>query len=299
VFVTQSLTGLQVISFETRLQSEAAGLIEKYGGRVIAAPALKEVPLTEVPEVKAFLDALFGDAIDVLILLTGVGTTLLVRAALKQRARAQVLAQLAKVTLVCRGPKPSAALKPFGLRPTLTVPEPNTWRDLIAMLDAEFSVDGRRVYIQEYGTRNERLVRALSERGAHLTCLKLYDWALPDDTGPLKAAILKIVRGQAHIALFTTGLQIDHLLLAAREIGLTQAVRRALNHDLVVASVGPMTSEALERHGITPDIVPGHPKLGHLVLAVARRGPALLGEKRERSEQLIVNPVLMPRPRTA
>ena len=288
-----------MVSFESRLQSETAGLIEKHGGRVIAAPAVKEVPLSELPEAKAFLDALFGDAIDALILLTGVGTTLLVRAALKHRSRAEVLAQLAKLTLVCRGPKPSAALKPFGLRPTFTVPEPNTWRDLIATLDAEFSVHGQRVYIQEYGTRNEELVRALVDRGALVTCLKLYDWALPDDTGPLKAAILKIVRGQAHIALFTTGLQIDHLLLVAEEIGLAPAVRRALNSELVVASVGPMTSEALERQGVTPDIVPGHPKLGHLVLAVARRGPALLSEKRERNKQLVAAPLLMPRPRTA
>jgi uroporphyrinogen-III synthase len=283
-----------VISFESRLQSETTGLVEKYGGRVIAAPALKEVPLADLPESKLFLDALFGGAIDALILLTGVGTNLLIRGALKLRARAEVLARLATITLICRGPKPSTALKPFGLRPTLTVPEPNTWRDLLTTLDAKFPVQGRRIFVQEYGTRNQPLLQALSERGASVTCLKLYDWALPDDTGPLNAAILKIVRGQAQIALFTTGLQIEHLLSVAQDLGLAPAVRRALNSDMVVASVGPMTSEALERNGITPDIVPGHPKLGHLILAVARRAPALLVEKRERREgnsPLILVPV--------
>jgi hypothetical protein len=35
------------------------------------------------------------------------------------------------------------------------------------------------------------------------------------------------------------------------------------------------------------------------VLAVARRAPALLHDKRERSEQIIATPILMPRPRTA
>ena len=292
--MTQTLTGLQVISFESRLQSETTGLVEKYGGRVIAAPALKEAPLAEPQETKSFIEALFSGGIDALLLLTGVGTNLLIRGAIKQRPRAEVLARLATVTLICRGPKPSAALKPFGLRPTLTVPEPNTWRELIATLDAEFSVQGRRVYLQEYGTPNDALVRALHERGAVVTCLKLYHWALPDDTGPLKAAILKIVRGQAQIAVFTSGLQIEHLLTVAREIGLEPAVRRALNKELVVASVGPMTSEALARHGITPDIVPGHPKLGHLMLAVARRAPALLREKREKRESgqpLILVPV--------
>ncbi len=288
--MTQSLTGLQVISFESRLRSETAGLIEKYGGRVIATPALKEVPLVDLPEVKVFLDALFSEAVDALILLTGVGTTLLIRSAFKLRARAEVLTQLAKITLVCRGPKPAAALKPFGLRPTLSVPEPNTWRDLIATLDAEWSVHSRRLYVQEYGTRNEELIAALRQRSALVTCLRPYDWALPDDTGPLKAAVLKIVRGQAQIALFTAGPQIDHLLWVAQEIGLAPAVRRALNNELVVASVGPITSEALGRQGITPDIVPGHPKLGHLVLAVARRAPALLDEKRARNQLLTATP---------
>lgn len=279
-----------MISFESRLQSEAAGLIEKHGARSIAAPALKEVPLTELPAAKGFLEALFDGAVDALLLLTGVGTSLLIRALLKLRPRAEVLAQLAKLTLVCRGPKPTAALKPFGLRPSLSVPEPNTWRELLATLDAEYPVRERRLYVQEYGTQSEELNRALAERGAHVTSLKLYSCALPDDTGPLKGAILRMVRGQAHIALFSNALQVDHLLLVAQEIGLAPAVRRALNNELVVASVGPMTSAALERHGIRPDIVPGHPKLGHLVLALARRAPTLLRDKRARTAQLSATP---------
>lgn len=289
--MTQSLAGLQVISFETRLQSEATGLVEKHGGKVISAPALKEVSLVELPEAKAFFEALFADSIDVLVLLTGVGTTLLIRTALKQRSRAEVLAQLSKVALVCRGPKPAAALKPFGLRASVSAPEPSTWRELLMALDRELTVAGRRLYVQEYGTRNAMLLAELEQRGAVVNAFRLYEYALPDDTGPLKAAALRIVRGQAHVVLFTTSTQIEQLLQVAQEIGLAPAVRRALNRDLVVASVGPMTSEALLRQGVTPDIVPGHPKLGHLVLAVARRAPALLAEKRERgAEPLILTP---------
>ena len=217
------------------------------------------------------------------MLLTGVGTQLLLKAATTHRPKAELVEALSRLTLVCRGPKPSAALKPFGLRPPINVPEPNTWRDIVSKLDSDWPVAGRRVAIQEYGVRNLDLVRALSERGAQLTHLKVYTWELPEDTGPLKAAILKIVRGQAQVALFSSALQIEHLLRVAHEIGLAPAVRRALNNEIVVASVGPITSEALHRNGITADITPGHPKLGHLVLAVARRAPGLLGDKRERS----------------
>lgn len=279
--MTQSLTGLQVISFESRLKSEATALLEKHGARVLAAPALREAPLSEIPEAKAFAEAVCAGAIDVLVLLTGVGATLLLRAACNYRSRAELSLGLSKLTLVCRGPKPATALKPFGLRPTFNVPEPNTWREIVRKLDSERAVVGKRIWIQEYGARNLELLRALSARGAEVRCIHVYSWTLPDDTAPLKAAILKIVRVQAHVAMFTTSLQIEHVLTVAHELGMAPAVRRALSNDIVVASVGPITSEALERYGITTDIIPGHPKLGHLILAIARRARTLLLEKRE------------------
>jgi uroporphyrinogen decarboxylase len=283
--LTQTLTGLQVISFESRLKDEAAGLLEKYGARVVAAPALREAPLSDFPEAKAFSDAVCDGSLDALLLLTGVGTTLLLKAAINHRPRVELVTALSKLTLVCRGPKPSAALKTFGLRPTINVAEPNTWREVVAKLDSDWPVQGRRIAIQEYGVRNDELVRALVERGAWVNSLRVYTWDLPEDTAPLKAAILRLVRGQAHVAMFTSALQITHLLQVAQEIGLAPAVRRALNNEVVVASMGPITSQALTAHGVTPDIVPGHPKLGHLILAIARRAPGLLGQKRERSAQ--------------
>ena len=274
-----------MISFESRLQNVTVGLLAKHGARVIAAPALKEVPRIEIPEAKAFAEAVCEGAIDVLVLLTGVGASLLLKAACNYRPRAELVDGLSRLTLICRGPKPSAALKPFGLRPTFSVPEPNTWREILRKLDSEWPVAGRRVWIQEYGTRNLELIHALSTRGAEVRSIHVYSWALPEDTAPLKAAVLKIVRVQAHVALFTTALQIEHVLSVAQEIGMGSAVRRALSNEIVVASVGPVTSEALERHGIATDITPGHPKLGHLILAVARRARILVIEKRERHAQ--------------
>jgi uroporphyrinogen-III synthase len=220
------------------------------------------------------------------VLLTGVGASLLLKAACNYRSRAELTLGLSKLILICRGPKPSSALKPFGVRPTFSVPEPNTWREILRKLDAEWPIAGRKVWIQEYGTRNLELLAALGTRGAEVRSLHVYNWAIPEDTAPLKAAILKIVRVQAHVAIFTTAHQIEHVLSVAQEIGLAQAVRRALSNDIVVASVGPVTSEALERHGIATDIAPGHPKLGHLILAVARRARYLVDEKRERNALL-------------
>ena len=72
--------------------------------------------------------------------------------------------------------------------------------------------------------------------------------------------------------------------MTAGELGLADAlVDRA--RLMIVASIGPVCSEALRRHGLPVDLEPEHPKMGHLVVAVARRGPDLLRAKRAAHER--------------
>ena len=73
-----------------------------------------------------------------------------------------------RLTLVCRGPKPIAALKEVGLVPSLAVPEPNTWRDLLSELDRQLPIGGKRVAVQEYGARNQELLAGLRQRGGRV-----------------------------------------------------------------------------------------------------------------------------------
>jgi uroporphyrinogen-III synthase len=49
---------------------------------------------------------------------------------------------------------------------------------------------------------------------------------------------------------------------------------------MLVASVGPATSEALEEYGVRVDFEPSHPKMGVLVQETASRLSALESEKR-------------------
>ena len=69
--------------------------------------------------------------------------------------------------------------------------------------------------------------------------------------------------------LFTSAQQVEHLLLIAAEEGREADLRRALERSVVVGSVGPTTSETLRDKGLPVDIEPAHPKMGHLVAAVA------------------------------
>ena len=216
------------------------------------------------------------------IFLTGVGTRALARVVETIYPVSQFVAALQKTAVVARGPKPVAALKEMGVPVTLAVPEPNTWRDLLRALDehkATLPVQGRRVAVQEYGSSNADLLEGLAERGAKVTRVPVYQWALPEDTGPLRKAIEKIARGEVDVALFTTSIQVVHLLQIAAEMNLEQEVRRAFAQ-IVVGSIGPVTSEALREHEIEHDFEPSHPKMGILVNEAARGAAEMLARKR-------------------
>ena len=276
----QGLDGLSVVSFESRRSAEMATLIQNYGGASIQAPSMREVALADQREALAFADDLAAGSCDVLVLLTGVGTRILIDTLSQRWPKDDVIAKLGRLALVCRGPKPVAALKAVGLSPALTVPEPNTWRDVLTALDQHLPVAAKRVAVQEYGARNEPLLEGLRERGASVSAVPVYGWALPDDVGPLRDAIRRLARGEVDVAIFTSRAQIESVAQVANEMGVVDALRAALRERTVVASIGPVTSEALQANGIEPDVLPEHPKMGHLVAEVARRATEVLGRKR-------------------
>lgn len=275
-----TLQGLRVVAFESRRAAEMAELIRRHGGEPIVAPSMREVPLSENTAALEFLRGLEAGAIDIVVFMTAVGLRTLVAAVAAEWARERVAAALGRATLVARGSKPVAALRELGLQPQLTVPEPNTWREVLATLDAGLAIAGKRIAVQEYGVPNEELIAALERRGAAVSRVTVYRWALPEDTGPLRAAVGALCTGTIDIALFTSGPQVDHLFqVAAGEEGAERL--RAAFARVLIASIGPVCSETLRQHELSPDLEPAHPKMGHLVAEVARRGPALLRAKRQ------------------
>ena len=275
--------GLSVLVLESRRAKELASIVESYGGRPIVAPSMREVPLESNTEALAFADAVIRLEFDLIILLTGVGTRALLE--LVDRVRAQrdtFIAALGRIPIAARGPKPTAVLRDIGLSPWLQAPEPNTWRELVAALDAragEMPLRARRVAVQEYGAPNPELLQALEERGALLTRVPIYQWALPEDLEPLRQGCRALAEGQVDVVLLTTATQVTHLLQIADQLGLADGVRAGLRRAMV-ASIGPTTSETLREHGVAIDMEPSHPKMGFLVREAAERASQVLAAKR-------------------
>jgi uroporphyrinogen-III synthase len=226
-----------------------------------------------------FIGDLKAGKIDVVIFLTGVGARTMIEAVSSVYSRDELAKSLGHAMLIARGPKPVAVLKEIGLSPQITVPEPNTWKEILAALAKINDLKGKRVAVQEYGISRPELLDGVKALGAKVSSVPVYRWALPEDTAPLKSAAREIAARRADVALFTNATQIDHLFKVAAEDRLVQELRGALPR-MVIASIGPVCSEALQHVGLTADIEPEHPKMGHLIAAIANRARSLLAAKR-------------------
>jgi uroporphyrinogen-III synthase len=275
--------GLRVLSLESRRSREMAQLITNHCGRATVAPSTREVPSGPNLEEAAFAAGLAKGEFQIVIFMTGVGTRALAQAIEPLCPREQWVAGLSRTAVVARGPKPVNVLREFGIPIALTVPEPNTWREILQALDrnaATLPLKGAHVAVQEHGVPSPELYAGLSQRGARVFAIPVYKWAPPEDEGPLRRAIAELAHGEFGVVLFTSSVQAHHLFRFADEMNRRDDVLHALRRT-VVGSIGPVTSETLREFGIGVDLEPSHPKMGFLVKETAEQSAQLLeGKKR-------------------
>jgi uroporphyrinogen-III synthase len=275
----QGFGGARVLALESRRAREMAQLISNNGGLPVVAPTTQEVALGTNAEVVSFMRELLDGRFQGILFLTGVGTRILAQEAEAVCPREEFVAALSRMAVVARGPKPVAALRELGVPVTLTVPEPNTWREILRALDesaALVPLKGRRIMVQEYGVSNPELLAGLAERGAEAVAVRVYQWALPEDVGPIEAAVRMLIGREVKVTLFTSSVQLTHLLEIAERMKLRDEVIASLQQT-VVGSIGPVTSEMLRRQGVQVTVEPSHPKMGFLVQETAERYGELLG----------------------
>ncbi len=268
--------GLRVVSFESRRATEMGELIHRQGGHPFVAPSMREAPIENNAEAFEFAERLFDAEFDLMIFLTGVGTRALDKVLASRYPAVKFAEALRKITVAARGPKPLAALREMNVPVAVIAPEPNTWRELLTALEGRTE---RKIAVQEYGKSNVELLEALRAKGAEVTPVRVYQWDLPEDVAPLREAVHRIAEGRADVAMFTTSIQLPHLFRIAAAEQLTDPMQQALRR-MVIASIGPTTTETLEDFGLAPDITPSHPRMGFLVKETAEQAAAILQRKR-------------------
>ena len=285
--------GHRVVAFESRFAWEMAELISRHHGLPQLAPAMAEAPLEQNVGAIRFGERLFQGEIAVAVFMTGVGTRTLMEVLQTRYRQRDLLGALAGTTLIARGPKPIAALRAVGLSTVIPVPEPNTWRELLEVMDTSErcpNLSGLTVAVQEYGTPNRPFLEELKKRGAEVLQVPVYRWTLPSDTGPLCRAIDALIAGTCRVALFTNSMQVSHLFQLAGQQQKADALRRALS-TTVTASIGPNCSQALRRELVQVDVEAGQPNMARLVEEASGKAAGMLEDKAASPSSRVAVPV--------
>lgn len=264
---------LRVCTFESRRSEEMLSLIQRQGATAVSAPSLKEIRLDENSDVLKFGEELLSGQIDIVLFLTGVGAQAMLDVLVTRWSMEAIAGALSRTMVLVRGPKPVGVLRSCQIKVDYRAPEPNTWREVVSMIDSTpIPIAGQVVALQEYGQPQVELTKALRDRLAEVRSVPVYKWALPDDLAPLEAAIRSTIAGDLDVLLFTSAQQAVNTLDVADRLGLRGAWVEAARK-CVIGSIGPTATETLESLGLRPDLEPSHGKMGHLVietLALAR-----------------------------
>jgi uroporphyrinogen-III synthase len=255
-----------VAILESRLGRQFAELVAKRGGKPLHAPALAEVPDVDRAAIATLVPQLEQHPPRAAIFQTGVGTRALFGATDALGLTQRFLAVLAKTAVAARGPKPTGALRSRGVRIDLSAADPYTTTEVLATL-AQTDLAGATVVVQRYGVTNQELEDALKARGARVTEIPTYRWSLPPDTAALVGLMDALERRGVDAVAVTNAAQIYNLFELAGKLGRADAVRAGLNRTLV-ASVGPVSSDALKKCGVTVGLEASPPKLGPLMTAL-------------------------------
>jgi|SRR5262245_3383153 len=256
----------KVAILESRLGQQMVDLVVKRGGVPFHAPALAEVADVDHSYIARLVHDLHARPARMAIFQTGVGTHALFKATDALGITEQLLGVLARTTVAVRGPKPTAALRSRGVRIDFSANEPYTTTEVLSMLQP-VPLSGERVIVQRYGVTNVELEEALRARGAEVIEIPTYRWSLPEDTKPLVELMDALERDDIDAVTFTNAAQVHNLFDVANELGRSDALRASLNRTLI-ASVGPVSSNALKQFGVSVGVEASPPKLGPLVAAL-------------------------------
>jgi uroporphyrinogen-III synthase len=251
--MTPSLKGRTIALAENRQLQELVGLLEAEGATVWPCPLVSIVDAPNSEPVVVWLKELIADHFDYVVLFTGEGVRRLLGFAERAGLREDYISALGRSRTLTRGPKPVKALKELSLSPWKVAESPTT-EGVIASLGTE-PIQGKTVGVQLYSESNPALMAFLAASGATMVAVLPYVYAPAADADRVVDLITRMARGEIDVLVFTSSPQVDRLFEVAKERKLEAELATGLNRTKI-ASVGPVLSENLVRHGVHVEVCP-------------------------------------------
>jgi len=228
------LHGRRVVVTRARAQASGlAGALRGLGADVVELPAIRIEPRIDTPEVAAMIDGLHAYA---LVCLTSPNGVELLFEAMAERgfdARA-----LANATVAAIGPGTARALRVHGVIADF-VPPRSIAESLVESL-REVEVQGRPVLVARAAEARDVLPEALTERGALVDVVALYE-TFREDAG---AEAIERAR-EADYITFTSASTVRHF---------TETVGPDFASGARIVSIGPVTSATVRELGLEVDV---------------------------------------------
>src|SRR4051794_29572780 len=221
------LAGYTVAVTAARRREELGALLDRRGARVVYAPAIRIVPLSDDTELVAATRAVLAQPVDLVVATTGVGFRGWLEAA--DAWDLPLVEHLRSARVLARGPKARGAMRGGGLVDAWS-PESESSAEVLAHLlsGAEGSLEGRRIAVQLHGDPLPDLVAGLRAAGAEVLTVPVYRWVLPEDVGPVRRLVSTVVAGGVDAVTFTSAPAAASLLTVADELGLRDDLITAL-----------------------------------------------------------------------
>ncbi len=279
------LLGFTVAITADRRRDELAALLERRGARVVFAPALRIVPISDDVELRAQTESLVRTPPTIAVVSTGIGLRGWMEAAEGWGLADGLVAALGHGYLIARGAKARGALRAVGLSDHWS-PESECLEDVLEHLQRR-GVVGERIAVQLHGEElptsatlasraSSQFTGRLRDAGAEVVEASVYRWEPPIDPNPVRRLVDAIVARQVDAVTFTSAPATSTILAAAGRD--RPAVLSAFRTDVLAACVGPVTAAPLRAAGV-PCLEPERARLGALARAIVdelpRRSPAL------------------------
>ncbi len=264
------LAGYTIAITAARRREELRSLLERRGARVISAPAIRLVPLSDDTELLRATKNCIAEPPDIVVATTGVGFRGWIEAADGWGLGEHLLAALSRAEVLARGPKARGAVRTAGLEDSWSPPSESTSGVLEHLLIRDLT--GVRIAVQLHGEPLPDFADTLRGAGAHVVEVPVYRWVLPPDVAPLRRLVDLIAARGLNAVVFTSAPAAASLLSVAQERGCLPAVIEAMRHGVVPACVGPVTAGPLERRGV-PTLQPARSRIGALVREVVAEVP--------------------------